>query len=187
MLGSWELDMRTSGRIAVSVMAVAVAALGLGGGAPASAATASDASCGGTSCPALMPTRLTASQATLNVTQMQLENINAMAVDAVTGEPIRGAKIVFATSGGRTLGTAYTDDDGIAALSAPEDLGPGTLQELLGGYDAAMIGDGVHAPAGAHGAITIGTDEGPGVPGAPCAVCSDRTLKQDVVPVDWSR
>ncbi len=179
--------MRTSGHVALSVMAVAVAALGLGGGAPASAATTADASCGGASCPALTPTRLTASQATLNVTQMQLENINAMAADAVTGEPIRGAKIVFATSGGRTLGVAYTDNDGIAALSAPEDLGPGTLQELLGGYDAAMIGDGVHAPAGAHGAITVGTDEGPGVPGNPCAVCSDRTLKQDVVPVDWSR
>ncbi|MFF5303386.1 hypothetical protein ACFY5F_28865 [Streptomyces sp. NPDC013161] len=121
------------------------------------------------------------------MTQMQLENINAMASDAVTGEPIRGAKIVFATMGGRTLGTAYTDYDGIAAIAAPENLGPGTLQELLGGYEAAMIGDGVHAPAGAHGAITIGTDQGPGLPGNPCAVCSDRALKQDVVPVDWSR
>ncbi len=179
--------MRTSGRVALSALAVAVAALALGGGAPVSAATTADANCGGANCPALTPTRLTASQATLNVTQMQLENINAMAADAVTGEPIRGAEIVFATSGGRTLGTAYTDNDGIAALSAPEDLGPGTLQELLGGYDAAMVGDGVHAPAGAHGAITIGTDEGPGVPGNPCSVCSDRTLKQGVVPVDWSR
>jgi hypothetical protein len=63
---------------------------------------------------------------------MQLENIDAMASDAVTGEPIRGAKIVFATMGGRTLGTAYTDYDGIAAIAAPENLGPGTLQELLG-------------------------------------------------------
>jgi len=181
--------MKTSGRMAVSALAVAMAALGVGSGAPASAAPDSTGapSCGGAECPSLKPTRLTASQASLNVTQMQLENINAMASDAITGEPIRGAKIVFATMGGRTLGTAYTDYDGIAAISAPENFGPGTLQELLGGYEAAMIGDGVHAPAGAHGAITIGTDQGPGVPGNPCAVCSDRGLKQDVVPVDWSR
>lgn len=175
------------GRKSVAVMAAALASLGAGSGVTAFATTPSAASCSGAECPSLKPTRLTASQATLNVTQMQLENINAMAGDAVTGEPIRGAKIVFATMGGRTLGMAYTDDSGIAAIAAPEDLGPGTLQELLGGYDAAMVGDGIHAPAGAHGAITIGTDQGPGVPGNPCAVCSDRGLKQDVVPVDWSR
>lgn len=173
--------------MAVSAMAVAMAALGVGSGAPASAAPTAAPSCSGTQCASLEPTRLTVSQATLNVTQMQLENISAMASDAVTGQPIRGAEIVFATMGGRTLGVAYTDYYGIAALSAPEDLGPGTLQELLGGYEAAMVGDGVHAPAGAHGAITVGTDQGPGLPGNPCAVCSDRALKQDVVPVDWSR
>ncbi|MDH6129217.1 hypothetical protein [Kitasatospora sp. GP82] len=176
------------GRKTVAVMAAALASLGAGSGVTASATTPSAASCSsGAQCPSLKPTRLTASQATLNVTQMQLENINAMASDAVTGEPIRGAKIVFATMGGRTLGMAYTDDSGIAAIAAPEDLGPGTLQELLGGYEAALVGDGIHAPAGAHGAITVGTDQGPGVPGNPCAVCSDRGLKQDVVPVDWSR
>jgi hypothetical protein len=179
--------MSSVGRKTVAVMAAALASLGAGSGVTASATTPSAASCSGAECPSLKPTRLTTSQATLNVTQMQLENINAMAVDAVTGEPIRGAEIVFATMGGRTLGMAYTDDSGIAAIAAPEDLGPGTLQELLGGYEAAMVGDGVHAPAGAHGAITIGTDQGPGVPGNPCAVCSDRGLKQDVVPVDWSR
>ncbi|MFI9273168.1 hypothetical protein ACIGXM_20930 [Kitasatospora sp. NPDC052896] len=180
--------MSSVGRKTVAVMAAALASLGAGSTVTASATTPSPASCSsGTQCPSLKPTRLTASQATLNVTQMQLENINAMASDAVTGEPIRGAKIVFATMGGRTLGMAYTDDTGIAAIAAPEDLGPGTLQELLGGYEAAMVGDGIHAPAGAHGAITVGTDQGPGVPGNPCAVCSDRGLKQDVVPVDWSR
>ncbi|MDH6109284.1 hypothetical protein P3T36_000056 [Kitasatospora sp. MAP12-15] len=175
-------------RKTVAVMAAALASLGAGSGVAASATTPSSASCSsGVECPSLKPTRLTASQATLNVTQMQLENISAMAADAVTGEPIRGAKIVFATMGGRTLGMAYTDDSGIAAIAAPEDLGPGTLQELLGGYEAALVGDGVHAPVGAHGAITVGTDQGPGVPNEPCAVCSDRGLKQDVVPVDWSR
>ncbi|MFF7635070.1 hypothetical protein ACFZB9_18215 [Kitasatospora sp. NPDC008050] len=175
-------------RKTVAVMAAALASLGAGSGVTAAATTPSTASCSsGAQCPNLEPTRLTASQATLNVTQMQLENIQAMASDAVTGVPIRGAKVVFATMGGRTLGMAYTDDTGIAAIAAPEDLGPGTLQELLGGYEAALVGDGVHAPAGAHGAITVGTDQGPGVPGNPCAVCSDRGLKQDVVPVDWSR
>jgi len=179
--------MSSVGRRAVAVMAAALASLGVGSGVTASATAPSAASCSGAQCPSLEPTRLTASQATLNVTQMQLENINAMAVDAVTGEPIRGAEIVFATMGGRTLGMAYTDNSGIASLAAPEDLGPGTLQELLGGYEAALVGDGVHAPAGAHGAITIGTDQGPGVPNGPCAVCSDRGLKRDLVPVDWSR
>ncbi|WP_327673242.1 hypothetical protein [Kitasatospora sp. NBC_00458] len=179
--------MSSVGRKTVAVMAAALASLGVGGGATASAAAPSDTSCGGAECPSLKPTRLSASQASLNVTQMQLENIHAMAADAVTGEPIRGARIVFATIGGRTLGAAYTDYDGVASISAPENLGPGTLQELLGGYEAAMVGDGVHAPAGAHGAITIGIDQGPGVPNSPCAVCSDRGLKQDVVPVDWSR
>ncbi|WP_327071206.1 hypothetical protein OG500_36755 [Kitasatospora sp. NBC_01250] len=179
--------MSSVGRKSVAVLAVALASLGAGSAVTASATAPSAAPCSGAQCPNLQPTRLTASQATLNVTQMQLENIQAMASDAVTGEPIRGAKVVFATMGGRTLGMAYTDDTGIAAIAAPEDLGPGTLQELLGGYEAALVGDGVHAPAGAHGAITVGTDQGPGVPGNPCAVCSDRGLKQDVLPVDWSR
>ncbi|MFJ2864331.1 hypothetical protein [Kitasatospora sp. NPDC087314] len=179
--------MSSAGRKTVAVMAAALASLGVGSAVNASAAASSPSSCSGAECPSLKPTRLSVSQASLNVTQMQLENIQAMVSDAVTGEPIRGAKIVFATMGGRTLGAAYTDYDGIAAITAPENLGPGTLQELLGGYEAAMIGDGVHAPAGAHGAITIGTDQGPGVPGNPCAICSDRGLKQDVVPVDWSR
>lgn len=179
--------MNSVGRKSVAVMAAALASLGVGSGVTASASTTSPASCSGAQCPTLEPTRLTASQATLNVTQMQLENISAMASDAVTGQPIPGVKIVFATMGGRTLGIAYTDDSGIAAISAPEDFGPGTLQELLGGYEAALVGDGVHAPAGAHGAITIGTDQGPGVPGNPCSVCSDRGLKLDLVPVDWSR
>ncbi|MEV7930015.1 MULTISPECIES: hypothetical protein [unclassified Kitasatospora] len=179
--------MSSVGRKTVAVMAAALASLGAGSAVTASAAASPAPPCSGAECPSLKPTRLSASQASLNVTQMQLENIHAMASDAVTGEPIRGARIVFATVGGRTLGAAYTDYDGIAAITAPENLGPGTLQELLGGYEAAMVGDGVHAPAGAHGAITIGTDQGPGVPGNPCAVCSDRGLKQDVVPVDWSR
>ncbi|QMU67795.1 hypothetical protein [Streptacidiphilus sp. P02-A3a] len=179
--------MSSVGRKSVAVMAAALASLGVGSGVTASASTPSTASCSGAQCPALEPTRLTASQATLNVTQLQLENISAMASNAVTGQPIPGMKIVFATMGGRTLGIAYTDDSGIAAISAPEDFGPGTLQELLGGYEAALVGDGVHAPAGAHGAITIGTDQGPGVPGNPCSVCSDRGLKLDLVPVDWSR
>ncbi|MFJ2776934.1 hypothetical protein [Kitasatospora sp. NPDC087315] len=179
--------MSSAGRKTIAVMTAALASLGAGSGVTASAATPAAAPCSGEECPSLKPTRLTASQASLNITQMQLENIYAMASDAVTGQPIRGARIVFATVGGRTLGAAYTDYDGVAAITAPENLGPGTLQELLGGYEAAMVGDGVHAPAGAHGAITIGTDQGPGVPGSPCAVCSDRGLKQDVVPVDWSR
>ncbi|MGV9264920.1 hypothetical protein ACWDRR_09685 [Kitasatospora sp. NPDC003701] len=179
--------MSSVGRKTVAVMAAALASLGVGSGVTASATTPAAASCTGADCSDLRPTRLTVSQASLNVTQMQLENIQAMAADAVTGQPIRGARIVFATIGGRTLGAAYTDYDGIAAITAPENLGPGTLQELLGGYEAAMIGDGVHAPAGAHGAITIGIDQGPGVPNGPCSVCSDRGLKQDVVPVDWSR
>ncbi|MFJ5223250.1 hypothetical protein [Streptomyces sp. NPDC088400] len=179
--------MSFAGRKTVAVLAAALASLGAGSTVPASAAAPSAAPCSGSECPSLKPTRLTASQASLNVTQMQLENIHAMAADAVTGEPLRGVRIVFATIGGRTLGAAYTDYDGVAAITAPENLGVGTVQELLGGYEAAMVGDGIHAPAGAHGAITIGIDQGPGVPGAPCSVCSDRGLKQDVVPVDWSR
>ncbi|MFD0338424.1 hypothetical protein ACFVH0_06960 [Streptomyces sp. NPDC127117] len=179
--------MSSVGRKTVAVMAAALASLGAGSGVAASAATPSATSCSGAECSSLKPVRLAASQATLNITQMQLENIQAMASDAVTGEPIRGAKVVFATVGGRTLGAAYTDYDGVAAITAPENLGPGTLQELLGGYEAALVGDGVHAPVGAHGAITVGTDQAPGVPNAPCGICSDRGLKRDVVPVDWSR
>ncbi|CAM5470377.1 hypothetical protein STANM337S_03177 [Streptomyces tanashiensis] len=179
--------MGSVGRRTVAVMAAALASLGAGSGVAATATPSSPTPCSGAECPSLKPVRLTTSQATLNVTQMQLENIHAMASDAITGEPIRGAKIVFATVGGRTLGAAFTDYDGVASITAPENLGPGTLQELLGGYEAALVGDGVHAPVGAHGAITVGTDQGPGVPGAPCSLCSDRGLKQDVVPVDWSR
>ncbi|MFE5711133.1 hypothetical protein ACFQ7J_09965 [Streptomyces sp. NPDC056501] len=179
--------MGSVGRRTVAVMAAALASLGAGSGVTATATPASPVPCSGSECPSLKPVRLTASQATLNITQMQLENIQAMASDAITGEPIRGARIVFATVGGRTLGAAYTDYDGVASITAPENFGPGTLQELLGGYEAAMVGDGVHAPAGAHGAITIGTDQAPGLPNNPCSICSDRGLKRDVVPVDWSR
>ncbi|WP_030239349.1 hypothetical protein [Streptomyces lavendulae] len=179
--------MSSVGRRTVAVMAAALASLGAGGAVPAAAGAAPAAPCSGAECPSLKPVRLVASQATLNITQMQLENLHAIASDAVTGEPVRGVKVVFATIGGRTLGAAYTDYDGVAAITAPENLGPGTLQELLGGYEAALQGDGVHTPVGAHGAITVGTDQGPGVPASPCSICSDRELKQDVVPVDWSR
>lgn len=69
----------------------------------------------------------------------------------------------------------------MAGITASENLGPGTIQELLNGYDAVLVGDGVYVPATAHAAITIGTD---------CASTpppSDRRLKCAVVPVDWSR
>lgn len=69
---------------------------------------------------------------------------------AVSGEPVRGVQVQFYTDGGRLLGAAYTNHSGIAAISASENLGPGTAQELLAGYDAVLLGDDVHAPASAH-------------------------------------
>lgn len=102
----------------------------------------------------LSQVKLTATQGTLNATQMQLENISATATDARTGEPIVGVLIKFATtSGGRDLGSAYTDGTGKAGVNCSENLGMGTVQELLGGYSATMQGDGVHTPVTAHAAI----------------------------------
>lgn len=130
-----------------------------------------------------MPVSLAASQGALNVTQLQLEKLSATATDARTGEPLPGLEIQFYTVGGRFLGSSYTNHDGIAGVSAPENLGPGTAQELLGGYQAVLLGDGLHSPATVHAAITVGTD----CFIANCAPGSDRRLKLDVVPVDWSR
>ncbi|MEG3630687.1 hypothetical protein [Streptomyces poriticola] len=93
---------------------------------------------------------------------MQLENLSATALDAYTGEPLAGKRVQFYTTAGRLLGSAYTNADGIAAITSPENLGPGTVQELLSGYHAVMLGDGFHTPATAHGAITLGTDCGGG-------------------------
>lgn len=171
--------MASRARRTATVVAAALVSLGVGSGAAASAVTPSAPPCSGAECPSLEPVDMTAAQGSLNVTQMQLENISATVVDAVCGEPVRGVQVQFYSTGGRLLGTAYTDHSGIAAISAPENLGPGTAQELLAGYDAVLVGDGVHAPASAHGAITVGDDG--------TLLFSDRRLKRDVVPVDWSR
>ncbi|RPK47700.1 hypothetical protein EES39_11155 [Streptomyces sp. ADI92-24] len=160
-------------------MAAALASVGVGSGAIASAETPSAPSCSGAECPSLQPVNLSASQGSLNVTQMQLENLAATAVDAVTGQPIRGAQVQFYTTGGRLLGAAYTNYNGIAGISASENLGPGTVQELLTGYNAVLVGDGIHTPASAHGAITVGDDGS--------LLFSDRKLKRDVLLIDWSR
>ncbi|MFE2499134.1 hypothetical protein ACFXKX_25645 [Streptomyces scopuliridis] len=164
-------------------MAVALASLGVGSGAIASAETPSAAPCGGAECPSLRAVNIAATQGSLNVTQMQLENLSALVVDAVTGQPVRGAQVQFYTTGGRMLGAAYTNYSGVAAVAASENLGPGTVQELLTGYNAVLVGDGIHTPATAHGAITVGDDFTP----LGTLLFSDRTLKRDVVPVDWSR
>lgn len=175
--------MGSLGRRTVTVMAVALASLGVGSGAIASAVTPPVAPCGGAECPSLQPVNIAATQGSLNVTQMQLENLSALVVDAVTGQPVRGAQVQFYTTAGRLLGAAYTNYSGIAAVAASENLGPGTVQELLTGYNAVLVGDGIHTPATAHGAITVGDDWVP----LGTMLFSDRTLKQDVVPVDWSR
>ncbi|MDH6136666.1 hypothetical protein P3T37_006097 [Kitasatospora sp. MAA4] len=171
--------MASLGRKTVTVMAAALVSLSVGGGAVASAATPPASRCSNADCTSLQPVTIVASQGSLNVTQMQLENISTTVVDALSGEPVCGVQVQFYTTGGRLLGAAYTNHSGVAAISAPENLGPGTAQELLAGYDAVLLGDGVHAPASAHGAITVGDDGS--------LLFSDRRLKQDVVPVDWSR
>jgi hypothetical protein len=107
---------------------------------------------------ALKPVNITATQGTLNVVNMQLENMSATVIDAATGAPIAGALIKFTTEGGRDLGTAYTDHTGTAHKTAPENFGLGTAQELTSGYSATLLGDGVHTPVSAHASITIGTD-----------------------------
>ncbi|WP_328471223.1 hypothetical protein [Streptomyces sp. NBC_00448] len=141
--------------------AVAVTTLSLGTiVASATPAMAQSPVCGGHECPSLTPANLTASQGTLNLTSLQLENISASASDAVTGQPLVGALVRFYTSGGRLLGQAYTNYNGTAGLVASENFGPGTIQELLNGYEAVLVGDGVHTTAAAHAAITVGTDCG---------------------------
>ncbi|MGK4579288.1 hypothetical protein ACSMTC_04535 [Kitasatospora sp. HPMI-4] len=175
--------MASLARKTVTVMAAALVSLGVGSGAIASAATPPASPCSGAECPSLQPVNIAAGQGSLNVTQMQLENISATVVDAVSGEPVRGVQVQFYSAGGRLLGAAYTNHSGIAAIAASENLGPGTAQELLAGYDAVLLGDGVHTPASAHGAITVGDDFVP----LGSLLFSDRGLKQGVVPVDWSR
>ncbi|GAA1934470.1 hypothetical protein [Kitasatospora viridis] len=142
----------------VATVAISTVSLGVITASAATPAMAKPPVCGEVDCPSLVPTHLGASQATLNVTQMQLENLSATATEAITGRPLVGALIEFFTTDGRKLGSAYTGYDGSAGISASENFGPGTVQELLSGYNAVLVGDGVHATASAHGAITIGTD-----------------------------
>lgn len=146
---------KAAGLAAVAVSTLSLAAI-TASAAPAVAAQ--PPGCGGSDCPTLTPASLSASQGTLNVTSMQLENITATASEPGTGRPIPNALIRFYSSGGRLLGSAYTNYNGIAGINAPEDFGPGTVQELLNGYDAVLVGDGVHTAASAHGTITVGTD-----------------------------
>ncbi|QIZ00514.1 hypothetical protein HEP87_50405 [Streptomyces sp. S1D4-11] len=173
--------MKLAGNRVAQLAAVAVSTLSLGTiVASAAPAVAQPPICGESDCPSLTPAGLSASQGTLNVTDLQLENLTATATDIRTGRPLVGALIRFYTSGGRLLGQAYTNYNGIAGITASENFGPGTIQELLNGYDAVLVGDGVHTPATAHAPITIGTD-------CPTTPASDRRLKCAVVPVDWSR
>jgi hypothetical protein len=82
--------MTSLGRKTVTVRAAALVSLGVGSGAIASAATPPASPCSGAECPSLQPVTIAAGQGSLNVTQMQLENLSALVVDAVTGQPIRG-------------------------------------------------------------------------------------------------
>ncbi|MBS2531220.1 hypothetical protein KGQ20_00375 [Catenulispora sp. NF23] len=174
--------MKYVGRKSAALAAAALASLGLAG--PAVAAPAADAvTPPSTGQDQLQPVRLVATQATLNLTALDLEDLSAQAMDPVTGQPIRGMLVQFTTADGRFLGQAYTGYDGIADIDAPENVGPGTVQELLSGYYAVLVGDGVHAPTSTHGAITLGTDQQQNV----YTQISDRRLKHDLVPVDWSR
>ncbi|MFJ1610101.1 hypothetical protein ACIOHS_43275 [Streptomyces sp. NPDC088253] len=173
--------MKLANNRVAQLAAVAVSTLSLGTiVASATPAMAQPPICGDHDCPSLAPAALNASQGTLNLTSLQLENITASATDVVSGRPLVGALVRFYTSGGRLLGQAYTNNNGIAGIVSSENFGPGTIQELLSGYDAVLVGDGVHTTATAHAAITIGTDCGTMPP-------SDRRLKCAVVPVDWSR
>jgi hypothetical protein len=151
--------MRLAGNRIAGLAAVAVTTLSLGAiTASATPAAAQAPVCGGSDCSSLAPASLSASQGTLNITSLELENITATATDVRTGRPLVGALVHFYTSDGRLLGSAYTNYGGIAGITATEDFGPGTIQELLNGYDAVLVGDGVHTAASAHAAITIGTD-----------------------------
>ncbi|WP_329560471.1 hypothetical protein [Kitasatospora sp. NBC_01266] len=174
--------MKVPGNKVARIAAVAVSTLSLGViAASATPAVAQPPICGEADCPSLKPVGMSASQGTLNLTSLQLENISATVTDIVTGRPLVGLQVRFYTSGGHLLGSAYTNYGGIAGISSSENFGPGTVQELLNGYDAVLVGDGVHVATSAHGTITIGTD---------CfstAPPSDRRLKCAVVPVDWSR
>lgn len=64
----------------------------------------------------------------------------------------------FIDDAGRRLGTAYTNDQGIAAVSAPVNAGPKAISNLVTGYWAYARGDGIHTPAQSHASITAGTD-----------------------------
>lgn len=174
--------MKFPGSKAAKLAAVAVSTLSLTSiAASATPAMAQPPICGESDCPSLKPVSMGASQGTLNLTSLQLENISATVTDVVSGRPLVGALVRFyTTGGGRLLGSAYTGYDGTAGITASENFGPGTVQELLNGYDAVLVGDGVHTTASAHAAITVGTD-------CSSTPASDRRLKCDVVPVDWSR
>jgi hypothetical protein len=90
--------------------------------------------------PALNPARITAYRGTLNLLNTKLDNLGAQLLDAATDEQIRGVLIKFVTVGGRYLGSAYTNYSGDARLAAPENVGPGTVQEIISGHYASFVG-----------------------------------------------
>jgi hypothetical protein len=66
--------------------------------------------------------------------------------------------VEFIDDAGRRLGTAYTNDQGVAAVSAPVNAGSNAISNLVTGYWAYARGDCIHTPAQSHAFITAGTD-----------------------------
>ncbi len=98
---------------------------------------------------------LDVTDARLDVTQLKVTDVKAWLTDD-QGDPIAGQRVYFQSSSGRELGTAVTDESGVADLgSVPIELGPGIVDELLQGYDASFAGDATHSGADAHGQIQL--------------------------------
>ncbi|WP_143050224.1 hypothetical protein [Streptomyces sp. 2231.1] len=106
----------------------------------------------------LRPANLDACQGSINLTNVQVENLCAVVTDAATGQPLAGKQIDFYTGGGQFLGTSYTNQAGMAHADGPVNLPVGAAQLILTGYTATMAGDGIYTPVSDHAPVTVGTD-----------------------------
>ncbi|MCC3771538.1 hypothetical protein [Streptomyces sp. UNOC14_S4] len=86
-----------------------------------------------------------------------MENFNARVTDAGTGQPLAGMVVKFHLAGGRAVGAAVTNGQGVAIANSPPSTAPSTGRTVLGCCCADLQGDGTCSGVQAHGTIGLGT------------------------------
>jgi hypothetical protein len=98
------------------------------------------------------PSKLTAAPALITLHPFSLKLLNLKATLTAGGAPVAGQTIVFSALG-TTLGTAVTNAQGVATLSASMTIAHAFEVLLQLGYRASFAGNGTIGPSSANGAL----------------------------------